>query len=67
LQHHAVQEKVIRNKHADFIIICNGQLEKVRIQGGHGWGEGSQQHEVRASAKAEVTGNMRRNDGGEKE
>jgi hypothetical protein len=53
----AVWEKMIHNKLADFILIRNGRLEKVRVREGHGWEEGSQQHEIGASVKGEIIGN----------
>jgi hypothetical protein len=58
LQHYVVREKRIRNKLADFTLIHNRQLEKVRMRGGHGWGEGSQQHEVKASTKEKIAGKL---------
>jgi hypothetical protein len=52
-----VWEKIIRIKLADFILIHDGRMEKVRVQGSHDWEEGSQQHEIGASMKGETTGN----------
>jgi hypothetical protein len=57
LQNCAVWEKVIHNKLVDFTLIRDGRLKKVWMQGGHGWEEGSQQHEIGASTKEEITGN----------
>jgi hypothetical protein len=60
LQDDATQEKVIRNKLADFTFIYNGWLEKMRVRDGHHKGERSQQHRIGARAKEDIT----RNDGG---
>jgi uncharacterized Fe-S cluster-containing MiaB family protein len=57
LQNCAGQEKMIHDKLADFILIHDGRLEKVRVRGGHGWEEGSQQHEIGAIAKGKIIGN----------
>jgi hypothetical protein len=42
LQYCAVREKVIHSKLVDFTLIRDGRLEKVWMQGGNGWEEGSQ-------------------------
>jgi hypothetical protein len=60
LQHCAVPEKVIHDKLVDSILIHNGRLEKVRMLGGHSWGEGSQHHKVRASVKVGITGKLQK-------
>jgi hypothetical protein len=39
LQHGTVREKVVHNKFANVAFICDGWLEQVRVQGGHGWEE----------------------------
>jgi hypothetical protein len=64
LQICAVWEKMIRSKLADFILIHDLCLENVRVQGGQGWEEGSQQHKIRASARRGSLQETRRRNGG---
>jgi hypothetical protein len=49
LQHDVVWEKVVRNKFANLTFICDGRLEQVRVQGGHGWEEVLLRQGIKAS------------------
>jgi hypothetical protein len=57
LQNCMVREKMIHSKLADFILIHDRHLEKVRVRGSHGWEEESQQHKNGTSVKGKITGN----------